>query len=680
MASRPIGRPRRVRVAACLLACGVSASPAWAQTTTGAGEVAQPVCDGIRSLPYVLPSVLAPLQPALAGLSPVRTTLLRGTVVTMDDAHSVLAAGNVLVTGERISAIWSGNTVPQDVDLSTAKIVDVGPDGLIFPGLINLHDHPSYDALPVVPPPASHAQPAQGRPTGTEPYANRYQWNRQGPTTSPDFRRLVVNAQDALTSSSGLGLYVDVVKHAEARAILGGQTALQGASGDPAFEGLLVRNVDGQNFGRDKVESRVPDVNEPEFAVAAGDLKARMAAGQIDAWLVHLAEGVRDGQRRQGDTISSRQELDRIRDLGVLTDAAVVLHGVGLEKADFAAMRAAPPAGVGDGLGAKLVWSPLSNLLLYGTTTEIYDALAEDVLVALGTDWTPSGSNTLLEELKVADIALRDTRVLGDTRALVPALADDLAVDRALVDMVTRNPAKMLRWDEVGSVALGKVADLLVLRRPATAPTGGMPDSPYRSLIDATGKDVALVLVGGEPLAGDLPVVSSLRGSDFEVVTSPTGKYSKAIDVTVPQLPMGEQRLVDIEQRVSTGLRALGGDGATAGSGPPPTNATFSYLRQNFACGRHLLDSEAAFRDQVLTPRFGTVDGRVNLERIEIVPLLAHDDDFFFVVTGGVVDPATGLPADNTPPFRLYLANSNQTALLGNPYARPAFRDRWYAG
>jgi hypothetical protein len=30
------------------------------------------------------------------------------------------------------------------------------------------------------------------------------------------------------------------------------------------------------------------------------------------------------------------------------------------------------------------------------------------VLVSLGTDWSPSGSRNLLDELKVADIALRD--------------------------------------------------------------------------------------------------------------------------------------------------------------------------------------------------------------------------------------------------------------------------------
>jgi hypothetical protein len=37
-------------------------------------------------------------------------------------------------------------------------------------------------------------------------------------------------------------------------------------------------------------------------------------------------------------------------------------------------------------LGAKLVWSPLSNLMLYGLTTNVYQALAARVLVSLGTD------------------------------------------------------------------------------------------------------------------------------------------------------------------------------------------------------------------------------------------------------------------------------------------------------
>jgi hypothetical protein len=70
--------------------------------------------------------------------------------------------------------------------------------------------------------------------------------------------------------------------------------------------------------------------------------------------------------------------------------------------------------------------------------------------------------------LKVADVALRDTRVLGNSRNDVTAFAlagkDGLdrqlaeeALDRALVDMVTRNPALTVRWyDKVGSIEDGR--------------------------------------------------------------------------------------------------------------------------------------------------------------------------------------------------------------------------------
>ena len=131
-----------------------------------------------------------------------------------------------------------------------------------------------------------------------------------------------------------------------------------------------------------------------------------MADGQVDAWMVHLAEGVRTGTGGRADPVSSRAEFATLSAKGLLTDMTVIIHGTGLERSDFAAMRAAPTIrtdGVGDGRGAKLVWSPLSNLLLYGETTDVYDAIAEEVLVSLGTDWTPSGSRTLLQELKIAD-------------------------------------------------------------------------------------------------------------------------------------------------------------------------------------------------------------------------------------------------------------------------------------
>src|SRR4029079_3211772 len=127
---------------------------------------------------------------------------------------------------------------------------------------------------------------------------------------------------------------------------------------------------------------------EPDAA-----LVDRMREGQVDAFIAHAGEGVRDGERRPGDCYSSVAELRDLRHVVLLSDETVIVHGTAFERRDFARMRRARSPrddGRGDGLGAKLVWSPLSNLLLYGHTANVYEALAEGVTVSLGTDWSPS--------------------------------------------------------------------------------------------------------------------------------------------------------------------------------------------------------------------------------------------------------------------------------------------------
>ena len=608
------------------------------------------------------------------GASPRRAAVepglvLRGTVVTMDDNHTVIPDGRVLVRGGLIAAVWSGADPPPGVDLAGVHTIGAGAHGLIFPGLINLHDHPGYDVLQLWPPPSSHREPDQGRPTGREPYDNRYQWSSI-PPLPPSYLRLVRSPHDVLEAPDALDTQSEALVYAEARAALGGETAVQGEPHDTLANGLLVRNVEGVNFGRARADSYVPNVLLMGQETAA-DLRSRMTSGSLDAWFVHLAEGVPDRERASRDLYSSRHEFDALRELGLLTDTTVIIHGTGLERADFTAMRSAPAAGPnGDGLGAKLVWSPLSNLLLYGRTTRVYDALAEHVTVSLGTDWRPSGSNTLLDELKVADIAVRDRRILGGSRAEVPTLRSDVALDRTLVDMVTRNPAKTMRWwSQVGSVEPGKHADLLLLRRPSKSPTGGMPNTPYRNLMDATQRDVRLVLVDGAPVAGDVDALHTAGLSDVQIVQSPVGRFAKGLGSRSGAL-RGRLALPAVLRTLRLGLRALGGNGAKVASGPPPPSRVFSYLRAHWNRGADRSLSEAAFRDRVLAPYVGRIGTRINLERAQLPPLFTLDDRFFFSVLGGV--------ADRSPPFRIYRANRNFVSAGKDPFTPRKFFRRWY--
>jgi 5-methylthioadenosine/S-adenosylhomocysteine deaminase len=87
-----------------------------------------------------------------------RGILLKGTLVTMDDRYRVIRHGNVLVRGRRIVAVWKGRSVPRRVRVGDPVVV-ARRGALIFPGLINLHDHPTYSVLPAWPAPALDAQP-----------------------------------------------------------------------------------------------------------------------------------------------------------------------------------------------------------------------------------------------------------------------------------------------------------------------------------------------------------------------------------------------------------------------------------------------------------------------------------------------------------------------------------------
>ena len=80
---------------------------------------------------------------------PSQAILLEGTVVTMNDARDVLRHGRVLVRDGRIAAVWDGPIPPAGIDLDAVVRPELDPNALIYPGLINLHDHPLNGALPL---------------------------------------------------------------------------------------------------------------------------------------------------------------------------------------------------------------------------------------------------------------------------------------------------------------------------------------------------------------------------------------------------------------------------------------------------------------------------------------------------------------------------------------------------
>jgi cytosine/adenosine deaminase-related metal-dependent hydrolase len=393
----------------------------------------------------------------------------------------------VTVTNEKLAAI-------SPVAPAQSRIIETR--GIIFPGLIDGHGHVEYNHIPLA------------------DLGKRYQDRDQWPKAAK-YKTLVKDPKNAVSDAD---LQCQALRHGEARALVGGTTAIQGTP-QTACVRSLVRNLEGTNFCQDRVRQNVTGISgfsrayggKPSFA---DSIKADLAANKLDAFVVHAGEGIDE---------HARHEWDLLVQQGLAVPELVMIHTTAFGAPEYRAIAAA---------GAKVIWSPLSNLLLYGKTADVPTALAHGVLVSLGADWAPSGSANLLGELKVADHVNQ-------------RLWHGVITDEELVAMVTINPAITFGWDKfVGSIEVGKYADLTVV--------AAQPDkTAYRSLIEAKPQDVLLVTISGDPLYGTPELMDGLgKAGDYEVIDA--CGFPRAIDVTVDakDVTAGSEPLATIESKL----------------------------------------------------------------------------------------------------------------------------------
>ena len=141
-------------------------------------------------------------------------------------------------------------------------------------------------------------------------------------------------------------------------------------------------------------------------------------------------------------------------------------------------------------VGAKLIWSPMSNIKLFDETANVKIAAQVGVNVGISPDWTPSGCYNLLEELGYA-WHLNQTKFGSYFTA------------KQMCDMVSLNNAISCGIDDrYGKIAVGYNAGLCVI--------SGDQSDPYMALINARPKDVKLTIVDGTPRYGDPDLVQSI--------------------------------------------------------------------------------------------------------------------------------------------------------------------------
>ena len=425
----------------------------------------------------------------------------------MNGENNVINDGNVMIRDGKITGVWASNSNPP-AGVNFADVPIVNTEGTIYPGLIDLHNHVHYNHIPLWDF-SVHLNTDQRSPEGG--YTNRYQWGNNW-----DYGPSITWMKTNIQSQYRWDMASEQMKYAEVQAVSGGVTAMQGSpsSGTQAWDSILSRNVELYNFGQDGISTcAVCGAADPDYT--GSHLISGSESGTLNAWFVHLSEGV--DQR-------SKDEFDALWDKGLILDETIVIHGTALDSSQFSKMAS---------VDSELVWSPLSNLLLYGDTTDVVAADQAGVEISISPDWGPSGSKNNLHELKVAD--MWNTNNLGNYFS-----------NYELVEMVTSNPARATGWGQfVGQVKADLYADLVVIDT--------FHEDPYRNLIEAIDADVALTVVQGKAVFGDVDIMQQLQGDDWEYVNGTD--FQKAVDVTSLTEVDGSQTFAEIEAGLAMAMR-----------------------------------------------------------------------------------------------------------------------------
>jgi cytosine/adenosine deaminase-related metal-dependent hydrolase len=422
---------------------------------------------------------------------------LRGRVVTMNAAREVIADGIVWVADGSITDVTPASQTPP----AHAASPIVATAGTIYPGMIELHNHLAYNTLPLFRIPRL--------------YTKREEW--QG---TRGYRRYVSGPAGVVASVPEL--IRATIRYVECKSLISGTTTSQGLTLRAApikhlYKGI-VRNAEVPDAaGLDPARPKIGDV------LPEGRESFRKSLAGKGARIVHLAEGLSTSKAHEHFT-----DLQAPDGTWAIGPKFVGIHATALTPADL---------GIVDQHGGSIVWSPFSNLALYGDTTKAKDALDLGMKVALGSDWSPTASKNLLNELKVAriwsDEAWKDDQHPGIT-------------DEQLVEMVTVTPAEILGWgSRLGSLEPGKLADLFVV--------SGKAVEAYPHLIEATESDIRLVVIGGIARYGTPALLGKLSPVDEQAQVA-GNQRAFHLDVHDPDPVLGQ---IGLNEATATLVDAL---------------------------------------------------------------------------------------------------------------------------
>ncbi len=418
------------------------------------------------------------------------------------------------------------------------NVTYLDPSCVIMPGLLDIHSHIDSNSI----------QLWDSEETAV-PWDNRFEWR-----ASADYWENIKNKSaylrehwgDVLDQENPEASLGDVLQYfTELQAAAGGTTLIQGSDdiaesydcADSHRKLRLIRSTacaedlersDGQPVA-DIIQLYIPDaeltpdnpstylppldtsgwqpVHAPDKSTGGeylGELLESLENKADSGFLIHMSEG-RAGVILETADAYSRLEFEAfMRDIESGVNEGR-FNGEDVRNAHIALIHACTvnPASETDRAflekyGIGLIWSPVSNLLLYKDSPDFSPYLDDTgILVALGSDWSPSGSKNIRDESRLA------------YELICSFGAETENTKENLLKACTINPAGILGEERLGNIREGCFADLFIMK---TEESDNFLDAVFETFVSGDDTDVEGVLVRGKAVYGEEDFLRTFTG------------------------------------------------------------------------------------------------------------------------------------------------------------------------
>jgi len=403
-----------------------------------------------------------------------------GMVLSLDRADTILEKADLTIKDSKIIDISAQTNY-------TAKRTIDAKDKLVMPGLINAHTHAAMVMMRGL---------ADDMPLDV--WWKKFIFPIEKRLLDPEFIRVGVGLAAIEMIKSGTTAFSDMYFFEEVaagvcrkigiRAFLG-EGILDVPTPDEKNADQTLKKIEGlyEEWGKDPLIHLTVAPHAPYSCGKENLMKSKTLADKLGLPLhIHVSETageVAEFRKREG--MSPVKYLDQI---GFLSEKVMAVHCVHLDHNDMQIFQQRD---------VKVVHCQESNMKLASGSAPIVEMSDLGITIGLGTDGAASNNN--LDMFDEMDSVAKYHKAVRSDPTVMPA--------GSVVRMATVGAARALQRPDLGSLAVGQTADLIMLnlRQPNLVPLYNV----YSQLVySAGGSEVETVIINGRLVMEDRKILT----------------------------------------------------------------------------------------------------------------------------------------------------------------------------